>query len=174
MLQIKRADIKDATTIALLGRTTFDENFGHLFRDREDVLVYLDTTFSVDKIRKGLQKKENLFWLALWNDLPVGYAKLKLDSPSQFLPKAHSCQLQKIYVLKDFLSLKIGFKLQETLLKAAVQSGYDEIWLSALDSNKRAIRFYEKSGFRKLDTHDFVIGKESFTFFAMAKVLGSE
>lgn len=170
-VKIRRAHAADAQIIALLGRITFSETFGHLFEDHSDLLEYFGRTFSVDKIENSLKKKNNVYWLAMADKLPVGYAKLKLSSACQFLESDHSCQLQKIYVLKDFLSLKIGLGLQEELLAKAKESGASHIWLSVLNENERAIQFYIKNGFDKIGEHEFSIGKEDFNFTAMAKAL---
>ena len=69
------------------------------------------------------------------NRLPVGYAKLKLNSNSEFIESKDVCQLQKIYVLKDFLSMKIGFGLQDLLLKKAKELNFNKVWLSVLNSS---------------------------------------
>lgn len=168
-VQIRKASQNDAQVIALLGRVTFNETFGHYFKDRNDLIAYFDRTFSVSKIRNGLSNPNNVFWIATMNELPIGYAKLKLRSPSQFIKDPKASQLQKIYVLKDFLSLKVGLKLQNEMLKTASESGSPKIWLSVLNENARAIRFYEKNDFRKIGEHDFQIGKESFHFYLMSK-----
>ncbi len=168
---IRYATMEDAAFIALLGRMTFTESFGHLFRDHSDLQEYYNRTFSVQKIRKSLQKEQNVYWLALADELPVGYAKLKLQSPTPFLEKEQVCQLQKIYVLKDFLSLKIGLALQTNLLDKAKAAGYEDIWLSVYKANDRAVRFYLKNGFIEIGEHKFSIGREHFDFMAMAKKL---
>jgi len=85
MKSIKIAEQKDAAIIALLGRITFNQSFGHLFRDKQDLYNYLDETFSVFKIENSLQKANNIYWIAKYNDLPVGYAKLKINSPTEFI-----------------------------------------------------------------------------------------
>ena len=169
MLKIRKAAIKDAQVIALLGRVTFNETFGHLFRDKNDLLQYHDRTFYVSKLESSLHKKENIFWIAFRDNLPTGYAKLKLNSSSAFIDSDNICQLQKIYVLKDFLSMKIGLKLQEALLTEAQQRNYKSIWLSVLESNDRAISFYRKNDFNKIGNHHFEIGKERFNFQAMIR-----
>lgn len=171
IIEIRIATKENANIVSLLARITFTETFGHLFRDSEDLSNYLETTFSVDKIERSIQKDTTVFWIACVNRLPVGYAKLKLDSPSTFLDTKNVCQLQKIYVLKDFLSLKIGYKLQEQLLQKAIDLKYDSIWLSVLHSNEHAIHFYIKNGFHHIGKHDFSIGKEHFEFIAMNKNL---
>ena len=168
-IEIRLAKKEDARFIALLGRTTFTETFGHFFRDQKDLIDYYNLTFSVQKIEDGIKKPNNIFWIAFVNRLPVGYAKLKLYSNSEFIESKDVCQLQKIYVLKDFLSMKIGFGLQDLLLKKAKELNFNKIWLSVLNSNERAINFYKKNGFEKIGNHDFQIGKENFEFIAMKK-----
>ena len=170
-IEIRLARKEDAPFIALLGRTTFTETFGHFFRDQNDLIDYYNLTFSVQKIENGIKKPDNLFWIAFANRLPVGYAKLKLYSPSEFVESKAVCQLQKIYVLKDFLSMKIGFGLQDALLKKAKELTFDTVWLSVLHSNERAINFYKNSGFGQIGDHDFQIGKENFEFIAMSTQL---
>ena len=170
--EILLANEHHAAYISLLGRVTFTETFGHLFRDKQDLTNYYENTFSVKKIKTSISKPNNIFWLAFVNDLPVGYAKLKLNSTSKVISHSEKvCQLQKIYVLKDFLSMKIGFELQNQLLKKAKELGFEYIWLSVLNNNIRAINFYKKLKFNEVGCHDFQIGKENFEFVAMCKEL---
>ncbi len=170
-IEIRRANKEDAGFIALLGRVTFTETFGHYFSDKQDLIDYYNSTFSVDKIENSFSKPNNVYWIAFVDRLPVGYAKLKLNSQSEFISDSNVCQLQKIYVLKNFLSMKIGFELQNLLLKKAKEKGLGKVWLSVLNSNERAINFYIKNGFMKIGNHDFQIGKENFEAIAMSKRL---
>ncbi|WP_411029476.1 GNAT family N-acetyltransferase [Spongiimicrobium sp. 3-5] len=172
-LLIRKATFNDAGAIALLGRITFTETFGDLFRDKQDLLSYYNRTFSVEKIRNGIQKANNIFWIALKEELPVGYAKLKLNADTPLIKTDLVCQLQKIYVLRDFLGHKIGFKLQEEVLSDATNRGFNEIYLSVLASNDRAINFYNNNDFSKIGEHDFQIGKENFEFIWMSRALNS-
>ncbi|MGW9687089.1 N-acetyltransferase family protein [Flagellimonas sp. 2504JD1-5] len=169
-MEILRATPSDTTIIALLARITFTETFGHYFRDKLDLENYLNKTFNVHKLQSSLAKPNNAYWLAKIDGLPVGYAKLKLNSPSPFVIGPDVCQLQKIYVLKDFLSKRVGLALQDALLEEAKREA-SKIWLSVLKENERAVRFYEKNGFKKVGDHDFQIGNEHFKFQAMTKSL---
>ncbi|MFD1553049.1 hypothetical protein DNU06_12025 [Putridiphycobacter roseus] len=170
-IKIRIATQQDANLIALLGRVTFTETFGHLFTDKQVLLDYYDLTFSVDKIEKSIAKANNIYWLAFADRLPVGYAKLKLNSQTEFIKEKSACQLQKIYVLKDFLSMKIGFELQNVLLKKAQEKSFKKIWLSVFVHNERAINFYSKNGFMPIGNHDFQIGKDKYDFIALFKQL---
>ena len=58
-----------------------------IFLNQNDLIDYYNLTFSVQKIEDGMKKQNNIFWIAFVNRLPVGYAKLKLHSRSEFLLK---------------------------------------------------------------------------------------
>ncbi len=173
MLTINKARLIGADIISELGKTTFTQTFGHLFRDPNDLSAYLTQTFSKEKIHGSLSKPNNQFWIAYWNEKPVGYAKLKLASTSPFVNEENICQLQKIYVLNEYLSKKIGHSLQSELLKEAKRLNYKSIWLSVLRENLRAIHFYTRHDFSIVGEHDFQIGKENFIFKVMSMNLSN-
>lgn len=166
---VRKAKVEDAEIIALLARITFTETFGHLFRNKQDLLDYYDKTFSVSKIRSSLMKENNVFWISFFDELPVGYAKLKRFSISEFINSDKVSQLQKIYVLKDFLSKKIGHKMQAEMFEEVSKIGNKYIWLSVLESNERAISFYNGNGFTEIGKHSFEIGQEHFNFIVLKK-----
>lgn len=169
MIQIRTATAEDAQYIALLGRITFSETFSEHFRDPKDLFNYFEKTFNVTKIRNSIQNVNNRFWIAFWNELPIGYAKLKVYSPTDFIDSSAVSQLQKIYVLKEFLDKKAGKALMDELMTSFENSDQKHIWLSVLNSNERALKFYDKNGFSKVGEHQFSIGKENFDFFALSK-----
>lgn len=166
-IKIERATLDNADYISLLGRITFTETFSQYFRDYQDLLDYYEKTFSVSKIKLSLQKGNNLYWIAFYEDLPVGYAKLKMYSKSEYIDSDNVAQLQKIYVLKDFISKKIGHNLLFDIIEEIRKKSIRFLWLSVLKTNERAISFYKKNGFTKIGEHTFDIGKEHFIFSAM-------
>lgn len=172
MLEIRTALPSDFKDISRLGRKTFTDTFGQLFRFSTELNVYLDKTFSEEKIKNSLVKAKNQFWIAHLNNLPVGYAKVKFDSVSEFIVEQnHVCQLQKIYVLNEFLSKKVGYKIHEHVIKDARMKQYEMIWLSVLESNHKAVNFYKKNDYKTIGSHMFTIGSEHFDFISMAKPL---
>jgi diamine N-acetyltransferase len=168
MVQIRNATTDYAQHIALLGRITFTETFSKFFRDKQDLFDYYEQTFNVAKIKVSLQKENNRYWIAFWNGLPVGYAKLKLHSITDLIPTENSSQLQKIYVLKEFLDKKIGGLLMDELMKSFKESDQTHLWLSVLKSNERAVNFYYRNNFKHIGEHLFQIGKETFDFYVLS------
>jgi diamine N-acetyltransferase len=172
-IEVRKAHFEDAACIALLGRITFQETFGHIFPIQEELSTYLNDTFSVAKIQSSLMKENNVFWLALADDLPVGYAKFKNVSWFDDADKEAVSQVQKIYVLKDFLKLKLGLNLYQHIENQAISIKSELIWLVVLHSNLKAIQFYEKIGFEKTKQHFFDIGSQHFQFELMVKKIKS-
>ena len=172
-LEIRRADVSDAATIALLGRITFAESFGHLFQEHaEDLRTYLDRTFAVGKIRGSLEQPCNAYWLGSVDGLPVSYAKLKYPSAPSATPVADRSdisQLQKIYVLREFSGRGIGQPLLHEVLRHADTLQAAAVWLDVLEENIRAVQFYERHGFRALGNDTYTIGAQTFAFLLMTK-----
>lgn len=167
-VDIRPAEPADATTIALLGRITFAETFGHLFSQHQDDLRrYLDTTFDVTKTERSLAKPQNRYWLALCHRLPVGYAKLKHPSPPPGQPLQNAAQLQKIYVLRSFVGQHIGQALMQPVIQAAVRQA-PLLWLDVLRENESAIAFYNRHGFVGIGEDTYTIGAQQFRFSLMA------
>ena len=168
-IKIQKAAPEDAEVIALLGRITFTETFGYLFEEHPgDLRAYLDRTFAVAKIRRSLEQPDNTYWLSFVAGLPVGYAKLKHPSPTRLLVEPNVAQLQKIYVLREFLGQGIGKPLLEAVLEHSASQKPNGVWLDVLKQNSRAIRFYERHGFGALGDDEYTIGAQTFVFHLMA------
>ncbi len=171
MIDIRLANIEDAESISFLGKKTFDQSFGYLFKDRKDLTDYFKRTFSVEKISGSISKPHNMYWLVLDGDLPIGYAKLQLNSSSEFIDCKNVCKLQKIYFLKNYVSRGIGGRLQSIIFEKAAEHQQQYLWLSVLKNNEGAINFYKNNDFQIVGEHPFSIGKENFEFWVMSSKL---
>jgi diamine N-acetyltransferase len=169
--QIRRAASGDGPIVALLGRITFAETFGYLFRNHfgNDLRTYLDATFDVAKMERSLAKPGNAYWLALWEGLPVGYAKLKHRFPPSATAQS-AAQLQRIYVLDEFIGRGIGRHLIESVFTEAAAKA-TTVWLDVLQENDRAVSFYRCHGFIVTGEHNFEIGAQRFLFNVMSRAV---
>jgi len=168
-MQIRQATIADAEFISLLARITFSETFSHLFPDKHELFNYYYRTFSVPKIRSSLQNENNLFLLAIHEELPIGYAKLKKNAPTSHIDSTNVSQLQHIYLLQDYVSKRIGQHLIQRVFDEIAKLHKDYCWVSVYDQNLRAMRFYKGRDFRLTGSHKFSIGKQSYDFTVLKK-----
>ncbi len=169
-IEIRRATLEDAAIIVELGRQTFTETFGHLFTPTA-LQAYLDATFNHIKIYNSLQKPYNQYFISIFESKPVGYAKIKLNSTIPEIQAERPVQLQKLYVLQDFITQKVGAALMQSVLQLPDIQFNDLMWLVVLQSNERAIRFYEKFNFIKYSEYAHQIGGNRFEYYIMIKNL---
>ncbi|MEE9349639.1 MAG: GNAT family N-acetyltransferase [Flavobacteriaceae bacterium] len=171
MIKIKLAKEVDTNVLALLGRLTYAESHGHFIDDKNDLLKHLDENFSVSKTKQDINNPKNLFYLIYVDDLPVGYAKLVVNAKHKSITSQNNCCLEKIYILNDFIKLKIGKQLLIYVEEQAKALNLDTMWLSVYIKNNRAIRFYEKNEFKNVGELNFIVNGKSYENIVFSKKL---
>jgi len=166
-IKIITADPSHATVISTIGRLSFRDAFAHLFNDKKELQAYLDDTYHPVKIQKSIEKENNVFFLAFVENVPVGFAKLKKHSLHDKIKSAAQMELQKIYVLSYYHGSGAGAALMRSVIDLAKNMQPDYVWLDTHISNIKAIRFYEKNGFKRSAKHYFTIGSQTFEYDLM-------
>ena len=162
MIQIHKANETNTEVLALLGMVTYKESHGPFVDDKNDLLIYNETAFSVSKTKKGINNPDNLFYLVYKDDFPIGYAKLILNTTHDNVVDQSSCQIERLYILEDFIPLKVGQPLLEFIENKAKEFKLDTMWLSVHVKNTRAMRFYKKNGFREVANSSFQLNGKAY------------
>ena len=81
------------------------------------------------------------------------------------------CKLQRLYILNDFIALKIGSQLQDLILEKAIELNFTSIWLTAYYKNTKGLRFYDRYGFKQIGSIDFYVGETNYENLVFAKKL---
>jgi ribosomal protein S18 acetylase RimI-like enzyme len=147
MIEIKTPDIKDAKLISQLAIQTFWESHGASAADK-DIEEYISKCLPEELFAKELADPKNIFRVAYFNAVAVGFSKIICNYPNKKIEAANVCKLEKIYVLKDFYYTKAGQILFDTGVEIAKARKQNGIWLYVWTENKRALHFYEKQGFK--------------------------
>jgi ribosomal protein S18 acetylase RimI-like enzyme len=166
-ITITRADVSHAATIATIGKKSFRRAFEQLFISKEELLEYLENTYCPVKLAKSLRDEDNVYLLALLDGEPAGFAKVKKYSLNEHIESVAQMELQKIYVLWEYHGRGIGSALLKETKSLAKEVYPDYIWLDTHISNEKAIRFYEKNGFKKIGRYFFTIGTQTFEYHVM-------
>ena len=161
MIKINKAKESDVEVLALLGTITYTESHSHFIDDKSDLMKYNENAFSISKTKKDIENPKNIFYIIYKDDLPIGYAKLVLNEIHKNVVSQNSCLLERIYILNDFIPLKIGQQFLTFLEKKAKEIQLDTMWLSVYKKNSRAIRFYCRNEFKEIAKSTFLVnGKE--------------
>lgn len=171
MIKIRIATEADTEVLALLGRLTWAESHGHYIDDKNDLLKYLDKNFSISQTKQDINNPKQLFYIIYVDDFPAGYAKLILNATTESVISENNCRLERIFILNDFIPLKIGRQLLAFVETKAKELQLDTMWLTVYIKNNRAIRFYEKNEFKNVGELNFIVSGTSYENTVFSKKL---
>jgi GNAT superfamily N-acetyltransferase len=158
MIRYRSASPADAATMAELGRRTFTETFGHLYKP-DDLALFLQT-HNAPGWAAELADPAFAVRLAEDDGEPAAYAKL--GPPSlPFEPRGPCIELRQFYVLKPWHGLGISQELMRWALDEAKARSAKEMYLSVFVDNHRARRFYERYGFEFVAPYAFMVGSHA-------------
>jgi N-acetylglutamate synthase and related acetyltransferases len=136
----RKLEQRDNKEIAELIRSVFRE-----FGIARPGTVYFDPT--TDDLFSLFQKEGSIYWIAEEDRKIIGGCGI-YSTPG--LPEG-CCELVKLYLLSSQRGKGTGRELLEKSLKSARQMGFSQIYLESLPELGRAIRLYERAGFRMID-----------------------
>lgn len=148
----------DAAALAKLGRATFTETFGHLYR-AEDLAAFL-LNHSEEGWKEQLSCPGQVTRIAETNAAAVGYARIgPVKLPVEI--EGPSIELHQLYVLKPWHGSGVARALMSWVLDEARNRGAVTLYLSVYSDNHRARRFYERYGFTFVADYAFMVGEQA-------------
>ncbi len=165
-LSLRKIEIEDLRNLQKISIQTFRETFDEV-NTEEDMQKYVDEKLNVNQLQSELENPESEFYFAENNDKILGYLKLNFGNAQTENSGKDGFEIERIYVLKDFIGQKIGNFLFEKSIEIGKKRKMNFVWLGVWEKNERAINFYEKQGFEVFNQHDFVLGNDVQTDLLM-------
>ena len=159
---IRKATADDAGRLTALAAVTFPLACPPS-SSPEDIAAHLASTLSERHFQDYLADPD-ITVLVIDADGGLRGYSLLVNRPAQDADVASaltllpSVELSKCYVHPEHHGLGAAAELMHASLEAAAAAGGAGIWLGVNSQNARAIRFYEKSGFRKVGSKSFRLG----------------
>lgn len=171
-MKIRYANENESSLLADLGRKTFYDSFidGNT---EQDMALYLSEHFSAELQLSEIKDLNTIFLIAEINGVAVGYTKLKGQSSGDGVTGTNPMELQRIYSIKEYIGKGVGAELMKASISVAKEKGFNCIWLGVWEKNERAIKFYERWGFKKVGKYLFTLGNDTQTDFTMELSLTS-
>jgi ribosomal protein S18 acetylase RimI-like enzyme len=172
---IRKATADDPGRLAALAAVTFPLACPPS-SSLEDIAAHLANTLSEGHFRGYLADPDVTVVVIDADGALRGYSLL-VNRPAQdpdvasALTLAPSVELSKCYVHPEHHGLGAAAELMHATLQAAAAAGGAGIWLGVNSQNARAIRFYEKSGFRKVGSKSFRLGTTVEHDFVLERAL---
>jgi ribosomal protein S18 acetylase RimI-like enzyme len=158
MINIIKATVNDADVIAQLGKQTFIESHGHSAQ-KADIDVFVAKYYNTLTVAKEFDNPMVEYHLIKLNGLAVGFSKIEISSPDNNIPEQHVTKLARLYLLDGYHGQNLGASLFNFNIDLSKTKNDKGIWLHVWVENKKAIRFYQKNGFKIVGEHDYEISK---------------
>lgn len=163
---IQKCTSSDLNTLVQISKKTFVDAF-EVGNNSDDFKTYIDFAFEKSIIAEQLNNSNCSFYFVFKDAQLVGYFKLNENDAQTDIKSSEDIELERIYVLEEFQGHQIGKYMLQEALKLASDLSKRYIWLGVWEKNTDAIRFYEKYGFSKFDTHPYYIGEDKQTDWLM-------
>lgn len=172
---IRKATTDDAGPLADLAAVTFPLACP-ASSSPEDIAAHVANTLSERHFRAYLGDPDITILVVDADGALRGYSLL-VNRPAEdpdvasALKVLPSVELSKCYVHPEHHGLGAAAELMHISLEAAAAAGASGVWLGVNSQNARAIRFYEKSGFRKTGSKSFRLGTTVEHDFVMERAV---
>lgn len=169
---MRPASSQDIDTIANLGATTFASSFGYSL-PASDLQDYLETAYSPSSIAKDLMNPLiDIIVACESNDRVIGFVQLTQGTIEPCIADVERpIELQRLYVDESYHSSGVGRALENEVERISKERGFKTMWLGVWEENFKAQKAYERFGFSKVGSHDFVMGTCVQTDWILTKAL---
>lgn len=152
------AERADAAALAELGRDTFVETFGHLYRP-DDLALFLASHNAADWAAE-ITDPAYAVRIGEADGRLVAYAKVG-PPKLPFATGAGAIELRQFYVRRPWQGQGLADALMDWALGEARRRGAAEMYLSVFTDNHRARRFYARHGFTEVGPYAFMVGSHA-------------
>jgi len=125
----------------------------------KDMDTYIANNFKESHFIKELEATENEYYLLEYKNKTAGYSKIIFNKSCKDVLAKNITYMSRLYLLEEFYGLGIGKKLFAFNVALCKNNNQAGIWLNVWVENKKAIQFYEKSGFKIIGKSDFQISE---------------
>ncbi len=102
-----------------------------------------------------MKDSSSRYFLVEYGEEIAAYMKINFDNSQTEQGHDNTLVIQRVYVLQQYKGRHIGKMLIQKAIEIARYHNLHYVWLGVWENNAHAIKFYEKQGFKKFDTHIF-------------------
>lgn len=169
-VSIRRATEADAELLSSMALKIFLDTFSEGNR-AEDIALHAERSYSPQIQLRELRDASKAWFVAEADGEPAGFAMVGA-------PQSASCgafdapvELFRFYVDRKWHGLGVARPMMDAVEEFARSLGGRTLCLGVWERNARAIRFYEKAGFRDAGSQPYLLGEDLQTDRVMVRDL---
>jgi diamine N-acetyltransferase len=162
----------DASAVSVFARRVFEETFGP-DNDPRDIAMYTERAFTTARQANELADPLRVYLIGEDDGALASYALLHVGASHVAVRGPRPMEIERFYVDSRWHGQGVAHAMMDAALEVAHAEHAETIWLGVWCENARAIRFYEKRGFRDVGSHTFLLGTDLQTDRVMARSLSA-
>ncbi len=168
----RSATLQDVNKLSILFKQVYIQTYGSEGVS-DEFANFIMLQFSQQRIENLIITEPASLLLACYKDNLVGVAEISFNKQCP-LGNLQAAELNKLYILEWFCGQGIGENLLKRAEQIVLESGGIDMWLWVLESNMRAIRFYNKHHYVYIGKADFKMETNTYMNDVMIKNLVGE
>ena len=166
--QIRIAGIEDVAALTEFTAISFRESWLDE-TNGSDIESYIADNFNFSQIEKEITSELLTYLIFEMDNSIVGYCKLEKKCSPAELDLPNPIFISRLYVKKEYHNKQLGSRLINDALLLAKNENYKTIWLGVWSKSADGIRLYERFGFKKFGTEQFLMGSLIFDDYLMTR-----
>ena len=154
MTSIVKANVKDFQLLAEIGKISYIQSHGSSAK-AADINMYLNKKYNYEVFKDELRDLKNIYHIIYHDTQPAGFSKIIFNDPHPNIQVKDVTKLERLYLLKEFYGLKLGFELLLSNFELSKNVNEAGMWLFVWKENHRAVAFYKKIEFKVVGSYDF-------------------
>ena len=146
-MQLEKATSDNLTELQKICLAAYTQNFAHHW-EKNGLEVYLAEQFSINRLTSDVNHPDFTYYFIKEGNKSIGFIKVNLAAKLENYPIESVAELEKIYILPAMKGQGIGKKALTAIIQKIKAIGKKVFFLCVIDTNKTAIKFYEKLGFQ--------------------------
>ena len=138
--------LHDRTSFQEIARAAYYQNYFDHWNTKAGVDQYIEEQFGTARLQVELASSTIEYNFIEYKGKVVGFTKLNLN-PKGIDLNMGLCELEKIYLLPNYIGKGIAKQALSTVLNHAKAEEKTAVYLYVIDTNTNAIAFYQSFGF---------------------------
>lgn len=167
-VSIRRATEADAELLSSMALKIFLDTFSEGNRP-DDIALHAERAYSPEIQLRELRDETKAWFIAEADGEPAGFAMVGEPESKSCADFESPVELFRFYVDQAWHGLGVARPLMDAVEEFARSTGGKTICLGVWERNPRAIRFYEKTGFRDVGSQPYLLGEDLQTDRVMVR-----
>lgn len=170
-IHYRKALLADTKKLSILYKQVYIQTYG-----REGVsdefANFITNQFAVERLTEIITNEPDNIIVAEYKGNLVGVAEIVWDRQAP-MGDIKGPELSKLYILEWFSGRGIGWQLLQAAEQVALAKGHALMWLWVLDTNQRAVDFYQRQQYKIIGNAPFRMEVNSYDNHVMVKDLSA-